>query len=97
MFHKYKIRLTCQVVKFKNVELIVNMFVRFALDAPDARQVVNLAVLEVEMMEIIQTAHQNGLRKVTPKTNGRGKPLSLFYFLISSKVCKTFLLEVFNS
>lgn len=45
MFHTYKIKLTCQVVKFKNVELIVNMFVRFALDAPDARQVVNLAVL----------------------------------------------------
>lgn len=45
MFHKYKIRLTCQVVKFKNVELIVNMFVRFALDAQDARQDAILAVL----------------------------------------------------
>lgn len=45
LFHKYKIRLTCQVVKFKNVELIVNMFVRFALDAQDARQDAILAVL----------------------------------------------------
>lgn len=45
MFHKYKIRLTCQVVKFKNVELIVNMYVRFALDAQDARQDAILAVL----------------------------------------------------
>lgn len=45
MFHIYKIKLTCQVVKFKNVELIVNMFVRFALDAPDARQDAILAVL----------------------------------------------------
>lgn len=45
MFHTYKIKLTCQVVKFKNVELIVNMFVRFALDAQDARQDAILAVL----------------------------------------------------
>lgn len=45
MFHIYKIKLTCQVVKFKNVELIVNMFVRFALDAQDARQDAILAVL----------------------------------------------------
>ena len=73
------------------------MFVRFAQDAPDVRQVAILAVLMVEMMELIQTAHQNGLNKVTPKTNGRGLPLSLFYFLISSKACKTSLLEVFNS
>lgn len=80
LFHKYKIRLTCQVVKFKNVELIVNMFVRFVQDAPDARQVAILAVLMVEMMELIQTAHQNGLRKVIPKTNGRGKPLSFLLF-----------------
>ena len=80
LFHTYKIKLTCQVVKFKNVELIVNMFVRFVQDAPDARQVVNLAVLMVEMMELIQTAHQNGLRKVIPKTNGRGKPLFLLFF-----------------
>lgn len=45
MFHIYKIKLTCQVVKFKNVELIVNMFVMFALDAQDARQDAILAVL----------------------------------------------------
>lgn len=45
MFHTYKIKLTCQVVKFKNVELIVNMYVRFALDAQDARQDAILAVL----------------------------------------------------
>ena len=55
------------------------MFVRFALDAPDARQVVNLALLMVEMMELIQTARQNGLKKVIPKTNGRGKPLFLLF------------------
>lgn len=86
MFHTYKIKLTCQVVKFKNVELIVNMFVRFALDAPDARHVVNLAVLEVEMMEIIQTAHQNGLREVIPKTNGIALIMTLKKILLKSMV-----------
>lgn len=46
MFHTYKIRITCQVVKFKNVELIVNMFVRFVQDVIAAMDVM-VAVLQL--------------------------------------------------
>ena len=68
------------------------------LAAPNARQVANLAVLMVEMMELIQTAHQNGLRKVTPKTNGRGKPLFfIIYFVILFRFCLTSKSDVTSS
>ena len=62
MFHKYKIRLTCQVVKFKNVELIVNMFVRFALDA-----------LSREGVEDYANEHDLDIEPTDPKGGDDGK------------------------
>ncbi|MCI6592398.1 MAG: hypothetical protein SPK18_05160 [Treponema sp.] len=63
MFHKYKIRITCQVVKFKNVELIVNMFVRFALDA-----------LSYEAVEDYANEHGIPITPTDPKSGDDGTP-----------------------
>ena len=65
MFHTYKIKLTCQVVKFKNVELIVNMYVRFVQDA-----------LSHEAVEDYANEHGIPITPTDPKSGDDGEPFS---------------------